>query len=204
MISGVRVALVICHCLHSLVGQRASWPSRLQTECLRLGFAVFCLVKPCQPPAIFSKKLSQENEMKRIGLGATFAHIQAKLNQENFLRMVRWVRWHCPPDTGFAIQTWKVWGRAPYLSITEAPHNTKFQEWMGKKHFCFFQTAETGKRTPNSSVKGSSANHYPKAPAQVVPDLACDWSRWPSVLRSSGYIGTWIIGWHKYIDHLVT
>ena len=39
-------------------------------------------------------------------------------------------------------------------------------EWMGKKHFCFFQTAETGKRTPNSSVKGSGANHYPGAPAQ--------------------------------------
>ena len=31
---------------------------------------------------------------------------------------------------------------------------------MGEKHFCFFQTAETGSRTPNSSVKGSGANHY--------------------------------------------
>ena len=38
---------------------------------------------------------------------------------------------------------------------------------MGKKHFCFFQTAETGKRTPNSSVKGSGANHYHRAPAQA-------------------------------------
>ena len=37
---------------------------------------------------------------------------------------------------------------------------------MGKKHFCFFQTAETGNRTPNSGVKGSGANHYPRAPAQ--------------------------------------
>ena len=38
---------------------------------------------------------------------------------------------------------------------------------MGKKHFCFFQTAETGNRTPNSGVKGSGANHYhyPRAPA---------------------------------------
>ena len=47
----------------------------------------------------------------------------------------------------------------------EAPHNTEFYTWMGKKHFCFFQTAETGNRTPNSSVKGSGANHYPRAPA---------------------------------------
>ena len=38
---------------------------------------------------------------------------------------------------------------------------------MGKKHFCFFQTAETGNRTPNSGVKGSGANHYPRAPAPI-------------------------------------
>ena len=44
------------------------------------------------------------------------------------------------------------------------PHNTEFQEWMEKKHFCIFQTADSGKRTPNSSVKGSGANHYPRAP----------------------------------------
>ena len=37
---------------------------------------------------------------------------------------------------------------------------------MGKKQFCFFQTAEAGNRTPDSGVKGSGANHYPRAPAQ--------------------------------------
>ena len=57
--------------------------------------------------------------------------------------------------------------RARYLSVTEAPHNTNFHTWMGKKHFCFFQTAETGNRAPNSGVKGSGANHYPRAPALV-------------------------------------
>ena len=76
------------------------------------------------------------------------------------------MRWHCPPDLGFEIRALAVWGRARYLSITEAPHNTKFHTWMGKKHFCFFQTAETGNRTPNASVKGSGANNYPRAPAQ--------------------------------------
>ena len=44
--------------------------------------------------------------------------------------------------------------------VTEAPHNTDFYTWMGKKHFCFFQTAETGNRTPNSGVKGSGANRF--------------------------------------------
>ena len=37
------------------------------------------------------------------------------------------------------------------------------REW-GKNNFCFFQTAETGSRTPNSGVKGSGANHHPRAP----------------------------------------
>ena len=55
-----------------------------------------------------------------------------------------------------------VWGRARYLSVTEAPHNTNFHTWMDG---CFFQTAETGNRTPDSGVKGSGANHYPRAPA---------------------------------------
>ena len=82
--------------------------------------------------------------------------------------MVRWLRWHCPPDTGFEIRALAVWGRARYLSVTEAPHNTNFHTWMGKKQFCFFQTAETGNRTPDSGVKGSCANHYPRAPAQFT------------------------------------
>ena len=79
---------------------------------------------------------------------------------------MRWLRWHCPPDSGFEIRALAVWGRARYLSVTEVPHNTDFHTWMGKKHFCFFQTAETGNRTPNSGVKGSGANHYPRAPAR--------------------------------------
>ena len=79
--------------------------------------------------------------------------MQAELGQENLLRMVRWVRWHCPPDTRFENKILEVWGRARYLSVTEAPYNTVCYEWMGKKHICFFQTAETGKRTPNSDIR---------------------------------------------------
>ena len=74
---------------------------------------------------------------------------------ENLLRMVRWMRWHFPPDTGFEIRALAVWGRARYLSVTEAPHNTEFYTWMGKKHFCFFQTAETGSRTRTPAWKAA-------------------------------------------------
>ena len=44
---------------------------------------------------------------------------------------------------------------------------------MGKKQFCFFQTAETGNRTPDSGVKGSGANHYPRAPARQRQGETC-------------------------------
>ena len=70
--------------------------------------------------------------MKWIGLQATFVHIWAKLGQENLLRMVRWMRWHCLPDTGIEIRALAVWGRARYLSVTEAPNNTEFYTWMKK------------------------------------------------------------------------
>ena len=62
-------------------------------------------------------------------------------------------------------------------------HNTDFHTWMGKKHFCFFQTAETGNRTPNSGVKGSGANHYPRAPARLVQDCQRNIMFLPSILE---------------------
>ena len=40
--------------------------------------------------------------------------------------MVRRLRWHCPPDIGFEIRALAVWGRARYLSVTEAPNNTDY------------------------------------------------------------------------------
>ena len=64
-------------------------------------------------------------------------HILAKLGQENLLRVVRRVRWHCPQDTGFKIQPLEICVRARYLSVTELHHNTEFYEWMGKKHSLF-------------------------------------------------------------------
>ena len=93
----------------------------------------------------------------------------------------------CPPDTGYEIRALAVWGRARYLSVTEAPHNTDFHTWMGKKHFCFFQTAEAGNRTPSSGVKGSGANHYPRAPAQLCDTLVSDNVSW--WLVNTGSVG---------------
>ena len=61
-----------------------------------------------------------------------FRPLLAKLGQENLLlRMVRWVGWHCPPDTRFEMQTLEVWDRARYLSVTEAPHQYVFSSGVG-------------------------------------------------------------------------
>ena len=48
-------------------------------------------------------------------------------------------------------------------------HGGSPQYWVShvdrEEHFCFYWTAETRNRAPNSSVKGSGANHYLRAPA---------------------------------------
>ena len=71
---------------------------------------------------------------------------------------------------GTALRYW-IWnlnpgGRARFLLVTDRLPTIRVDAWR-KKHFCFFQTAETGERTPNSSVKGSGANHYPRAPVHI-------------------------------------
>ena len=60
-------------------------------------------------------------------------------------------------------------------------HGGSPQYWLShvegeETFFCFFQTAETGNRTLNSGVKGSGANHYPRAPAQVEKCLCWEMS----------------------------
>ena len=84
--------------------------------------------------------------------------------------MVRW--WD---DTVLQTQDSKI---EPWRS--EAEHATSrsrrlptiltFTRGWGRNIFCFFQTAETGNRTPNSGVKGSGANHYPRAPALCLAE----------------------------------
>ena len=70
--------------------------------------------------------------------------------------MVRWMRWHCPPDTGFEIWALAVWGRACYLSVTEALH-----ERAGKKHFVSLKLEErSGVRTRDRRLfQAGSFNH---------------------------------------------
>ena len=89
----------------------------------------------------------------------------------NWARRTSWGWWDDWDDTVLQTQDSKF---EPWRS--EAEHATSrsrrlptiltFTRGWGRNNFCFFQTAETGNRTPDSGVKGSGANHYPRAPAQ--------------------------------------
>ena len=91
----------------------------------------------------------------------------------NWARRTPWGWWDDWDDTVLQTQDSKF---EPWRS--EAEHATSrsrrlptiltFTRGWGRNIFCFFQTAETGNRTPNSGVKGSGANHYPRAPAQEL------------------------------------
>ena len=88
----------------------------------------------------------------------------------NWARRTSWEWWDDCDDTALQTQDSKF---EPWRS--EAEHATSrsrrlptiltFTRGWGRNIFCFFQTAETGNRTPNSGVKGRGANHYPRAPA---------------------------------------
>ena len=97
----------------------------------------------------------------------------------NWARRTSWGWWDDWDDTVLQTQDSKF---EPWRS--EAEHATSrsrrlptiltFTRGWGRNNFCFFQTAETGNRTPDSGVKGSGANHYPRAPAhQWVQWIQC-------------------------------
>ena len=93
----------------------------------------------------------------------------------NWARRTSWGWWDDWDDTVLQTQDSKF---EPWRS--EAEHATSrsrrlptiltFTRGWGRNTFCFFQTAETGNRAPNSGVKGSGANHYPRAPARCPLD----------------------------------
>ena len=93
------------------------------------------------------------------GFGATFVHMSAKLGQENLLMMVRWMRWHYPPDTGFEIRALAVWGQARYPSVTEAPTILNLYGWAGKKHLVSLKLeCQSGVRTHDHRLPKQSYN----------------------------------------------
>ena len=95
--------------------------------------------------------------------------------------MVRWLRWHCPPDTGFEIRALAVWGRARYLSFTEAPHNTDFHTWMGKKKVLSQGSCFHGYYERHAPVSQQKRHFDPSVVLMLDQRL-----RWPSIKTTLG------------------
>ena len=96
-----------------------------------------------------------------------------RLVRLNWAMRTSWGWWDDWDDTVLQTQDSKF---EPWRSETEhatsrsrkLPTILTFTRGWGRNIFCFFQTAETGNRTPNSDVKGSGANHYPRAPTHLM------------------------------------
>ena len=58
--------------------------------------------------------------------------------------MVRWLRWHCPPDTGFEIRPLAVWGRAPTSRSRRLPTILTFTRGWGRNMFVSFKPPRPG------------------------------------------------------------
>ena len=87
-------------------------------------------------------------------------YIQAKLGQDNLLRIVGWIRWRCLPQTGFEIRTMVVWSRTPQLSVTEASHDTEYYKSEGKKQHVFL-------RLNTRAIKENPKREMPKCTCHV-------------------------------------
>ena len=88
----------------------------------------------------------------------------------NWARRTSWGWWDDWDDTVLQTQDskfepWRFEAEHATSRSRRLPTILTFTRGWGRNIFCFFQTAETGNRTPNSGVKGSGANHYPRAPA---------------------------------------
>ena len=88
----------------------------------------------------------------------------------NWARRTSWGWWDDWDDTVLQTQDsrfepWRSEAEHATSPSRRLPTILTFTRGWGRNIFCFFQTAETGNRTPNSGVKGSGANHYPRAPA---------------------------------------
>ena len=99
----------------------------------------------------------------------------------NWARRTSWGWWDDWDDTVLQTQdskfeSWRSETEHATSRSRRLPTILTFTRGWGRNIFCFFQTAETGNRTPNSGVKGSGANHYPRAPAHVMGQQT--WKYW--------------------------
>ena len=83
-------------------------------------------------------------------------------------------------DTGFEIQALGVWGRARYLSVSEAPHNIESLQMSDEETFCLFDAwrPEWVSKPWSPTLQAGSSNHYTRA----LP-----WTNYTTFARALGF-----------------
>ena len=93
-----------------------------------------------------NRSINRNNHTSKCKKMCTFS----KLGQENVLRMMMWMTWYCPPDTGLKTRSLAVWGQARYLSVKVDPHITASLQWAEKKPFVSLKLNATAVDDPHS------------------------------------------------------
>ena len=112
--------------------------------------------------------LNTRREMKWIGFRPPLCIYRLNcMVLENLVGMVRWIRWHCPPDTGFEIRALAVWGRARYISVMEVSNSINSLRVSREEILCFFENwrSEWGSNPCSATFQAGSFNHCTRAPA---------------------------------------
>ena len=114
------------------------------------------------------------NEMNGV-LGHLCAH-----NRLNWARRTSRGWWDDWDDTALLA----VWGRARYLSITEALHNIESLRVSGGETFCFCETwrPEWGSNPSSPIFQAGSFNHCTRAPNRIVNTIQVNTIHWGNVV----------------------
>ena len=125
--------------------------------------------------------------------------------------LVRWIRWHCPSDTGFEIRALAVGGRACNLMSRRLPTTIcNLHEWAGKKHFtslkpkCVFPAVNTERRLVQCRFNvgppsGTPADHKPALNQRPEFAVFYLWER-----GSRFELGCGDVGWDQPITSQIT
>ena len=132
-------------------------------------------------------------EMKWIGFRAIVCLYRLNWARRTY-RMVRWTRWHCPPDTRF--EPW--WSEAEHATSRSQrlPTILNLYEWACKKHFVSLKLeGQSGVRTRDlPTFQAGSFNHCTMAPHPLKIHTAV---KCTCVGRSS-------VGLHQPIEYTLT
>ena len=91
-----------------------------------------------------------------------------RLNWANLLRMLRWMKWHCPPDTEF--DPWESEAKYVTSPSRKLPAIMNLYEWAGR-NFSFLETLlvpEQGTKLRCQTFQAGSFNHYTKTPRKCI------------------------------------